>query len=52
MSETQYTLKTQGLIVASKDREYFQGLVATAKDPMMIAFYQAWIRRYNAVSHC
>jgi hypothetical protein len=29
------------------DRDYFQWLLRSAKDPMMIAFYQNIIRQFN-----
>lgn len=33
--------------IAACDRNYFQHLLDEAKDPMMIAYYQAWIGKFS-----
>lgn len=38
---------SQGLTATYDDRQYFQGLRETAKDPAMIAYYTAMLTRYN-----
>lgn len=37
---------SQGLMTTLQDRQYFQGLRETAKDPAMVAYYSNLLGRY------